>query len=266
VNATDLTRALLTGFAEPRASSGASASVTDPSGTASAERFPPGSAVDPTSPARAIGPTPLGPPVAIPLPAQPHPPADLSTTLHRRRAQRVFGVEDVAAALLLDCVAAGLAADREHWPDEQGCCDLWPVLVAQRVDGLPRAVYELDPLGRTATPVMDLPTVAAAEALTLQREFAAASAVVALLSDVDGAECRHGAHGYRRLMTRAGAAVYTVWLEAVARGLIGSVFAGFLPAAVRVPLRCDGVSRHQLFAVALGAPAPVGEPGPPATA
>ena len=53
-------------------------------------------------------------------------------------------------------------------------------------------------------------------------------------------------------MTRAGAAVYAMWLEAVARGLVGSVFAGFLPAAVRLPLRCDGVSRHPLFAVALG--------------
>jgi len=194
--------------------------------------------------------------VAIPAPAGLPAAADLSTTLHRRRAQRVFGSAAVAPALLLECVAAGLSADRRYWPDEAECCELLPVLVAQRVGGLAPAVYDLDPAGRTATPVMALPTPEAVEALTLQREFAAAAAIVAVLSDVDGSEARHGAHGYRRLMTRAGAAVYAMWLEAVARGLVGSVFAGFLPAAVRVPLRCDGVSRHQLFALALGSPVP----------
>jgi hypothetical protein len=244
MNGTGLTQALLAAFAGPGPES-----VSGPE----------------PSPELATGPQPLGAPVPIPPWAGP-PAADLGTTLHRRRAQRVFGVEEVAPALLLECVAIGLAADRHHWPDEPGCCDLLPVLVAQRVHGLPRAVYELDPVDRTATPVMDLPTPADIEALTLQREFASAAAIVAVLSDVDRAEARHGAHGYRRLMTRAGATVYAMWLEAVARGLVGSVFAGFLPAAVRLPLRCDGVSRHQLFAVALGSPAPVPESGPPATA
>jgi hypothetical protein len=236
MNGTELTRALLAGFAE------------------SGRGF-----VAVTGSTRAPGPEPLGLPVPIPPPVGLPVPADLSRTLHQRRAQRVFGSVEVAPALLLECVAAGLAADRRHWPDEANCCELLPVLVAQRVSGLAPAVYDLDPRARTATPVMALPTRADVEALTLQREFAAAAAIVAVLSDVDGSEARHGAHGYRRLMTRAGAAVYAMWLEAVARGLAGSVFAGFLPAAVRGPLRCDGVSRHQLFAVALGSPAPVPE-------
>jgi Nitroreductase family len=245
VNANDMVRTLLDGFAE----SGRGLDVDEESSV--------GPAVG-----AAIGPMPLASPISIPLLAEGGGVADLSATLHRRRAQRIFGVDQVAPGLLLECVAAGLAADRRYWPADQGCCALRPVLVAQRVDGLPQAVYELDPDGRTATPVMELPTSADAEALTLQREFAAAAAVVAVLSDVDHAERRHGAHGYRRLMTRAGAAVYAMWLEAVAHGLVGSVFAGFLPAAVRLPLRCDGVSRHQLFAVALGSPAPGPAPGP----
>jgi hypothetical protein len=50
------------------------------------------------------------------------------------------------------------------------------------------------------------------------------------------------------------AAAYTMWLDAVASGLVGTVFAGFIPASVRRPLKSDGTSRHQIFALALGAP------------
>jgi len=125
-------------------------------------------------------------------------------------------------------------------------------VVAQHVDGLPPAAYVLD--GERAVPVMALGDPDTYQALTLQREFADAGAVVSLLGDLEHAERAHGGAGYRTLMTRAGAAAYQMWLSALAHDLAGSVFAGFLPAAVRQPLRCDGTSRHQLFALALGNP------------
>ena len=40
-------------------------------------------------------------------------------------------------------------------------------------------------------------------------------------------------------------------LRAVARGLVGTVFAGFATSAVRHLLDSDGVSRHQMFAVTI---------------
>ncbi|MEV6520444.1 nitroreductase family protein [Longispora sp. NPDC051575] len=207
----------------------------------------------PTAPgARPATPPPdaIGPPVPLPAAAAPRP-GLLAEVLTHRRAIRHFRAEPVDLATLLGAVADGMAADRARWPGEH---PLIPVLVAQHVAGLPPAVYRLDPGGATATPVMALAGRAAYEELTLQKEFATAGAIVSLLGDLDAADSAHGGAGYRTLMTRAGGAGYQMWLSAISHGLVGSVFAGFLPAAVRTPLRCDGVTRHQLFALAVGPP------------
>ncbi len=214
------------------------------------------------TPARPTTARPATPPPAaigapVPLPAARDAVlSDLLTTLRRRRAIRFFGDTPTPAGVVRAVVEAGLAADRRRWPGEHACCPLVPVVVAQRVDGLAPAAYHFDE--GHAIPVMALGGRESYRAFTLQREFADAGAIISVMGDLERADHVHGGAGFRTLMTRAGAMAYRMWLTAIDHEFAGSVFAGFLPAAVRVPLRCDGVQRHQLFALALGTP---GDPG-----
>jgi hypothetical protein len=176
----------------------------------------------------------------------------LAATLVRRSAARAYSAAPLNQAKLLAGLTRGLAVQAAGWPDEGRCCPLQPVIVALNVQGLTPAIYLPDAASAVLTPVVNLPTPTWYPEMVLQKEFATAGAIVALFGNVDEAFRQHGGHGYRMLMGRAGAAGYAVWLEAVAAGLVGCVFAGFLPAAIRRPLGCDGVSRQQLFAVALG--------------
>ena len=91
--------------------------------------------------------------------------------------------------------------------------------------------------------------------MTVQKEFARAGAIVSVAADLDQADAWAGAHGYRHAMTRAAAVIYSVHLRSAARGLTGTVFAGLSPSAVRHLLDSDGVSRHQMLAVTIAAPA-----------
>ena len=56
-------------------------------------------------------------------------------------------------------------------------------------------------------------------------------------------------------MTRCASLIYDFHLQFVSRGLVGTVFAGFIPAAVREILKSDGASRQQMFATTVGLPA-----------
>lgn len=175
---------------------------------------------------------------------------DLAQVLRRRRSIRWFGPAPVDAGTLADVVDSGLT----HWPLADPA-EL--TVVAFRLAGLPPAVYRYDSGARVMTPVMNLPEGEQRASLTMQPEFSDAAAIISLgipLQRMTGT-----AHDYRRAMTAVGSAAYAMWLDGIARGLVGSVFAGFLPAAIRRPLRSDGANRHQAFALALGSP--VGVPG-----
>lgn len=217
----------------------------------------------PASPA----PVPLGPPVRFEQTEGRDSRASLLTTLERRASTRVFDPGPVSASLLADVVASGVDADRSTWPDEQERCPLQTDIVAFRLDGLEPGMFRLDAGERAYTPVAPLPEAEALHGLTLQREFCDAATIISIAADLDRVSRVHGAHGYRMLMGRAAAAAYTMWLDAVSAGLVGTVFAGFIPASVRQPLRSDGATRHQLFALALGGaavlPPPHTLPGPP---
>jgi hypothetical protein len=127
--------------------------------------------------------------------------------------------------------------------------------VAFRVGGLEPGLYALTADGYE--PAAPLPPPEEVAGLTVQEEFCRAAVILSLAVDPAAAEARYGGHGYRTALTRAGAAAYSMWLHAVGRGWVGSVFAGFIPAMVRVPLASDGSSRHQVFALALGSAPPV---------
>jgi hypothetical protein len=208
-------------------------------------------------------PVPLGPPVRFT--ARQRDRAPLLTVLEKRRSVRFFGPEPVDASLVADVAARGIEADLASWPDEGERLPLQINVVAFRLGGLEPGMYSLDTgsgTERSYVQVAPLPEGEALHGLTIQREFCDSAAIISLAADLDRASELHGAHGYRTLMTRAAAAAYTMWLDAVAVGLVGTVFAGFIPASVRLPLRSDGASRHQLFALALGG-APVPPPIPP---
>ncbi|MEZ5094799.1 MAG: hypothetical protein R2731_00845 [Nocardioides sp.] len=206
-------------------------------------------ATDPTPPP----PTRRLPPLAAPVPIAPSPTvqrADLLTTLKRRRSLRFFDGGSLAVGELLDCVAAGQELDRAGWAADDGAL-LEVTALCARVEGLEPGIFRLDPARREAALVAPLPSAELLGELTLQAEFGQAAAILSFGGDLEAAS-RAGGRGYRELMCRAGATAYAVWLDAVSRGWVGSVFAGFIPAAVRRRLASDGVSRHQLFALALG--------------
>ncbi|MEV0393965.1 nitroreductase family protein [Polymorphospora rubra] len=227
--------------------------MTSPAGLALALLRSFDAAGPPGDPLPALPPLPaVGPPVAVPVADRP--PTDPLTTLSRRRAVRQFAATPLRLPELGAAVAAGIAADRRDRPTEVDHDRLEVLVVALRVDGLATGVHRYDAVARTVTPVLPLPDRDAGAHLTAGREFAAAGAIVTVLGDIGSAVARRGAHGYRQLLTRAGAAAYAMWLDAVARDLTGCVFAGLVPAAVRRPLRCDGVRRQPLSAVALGNP------------
>ncbi|WP_369204969.1 nitroreductase family protein [Streptomyces sp. PU-14G] len=213
---------------------------------------------------RAAHPRPLGPDVRVGPGAADAERLDLLDTLRTRRASRLWSPEPLSAPLLADIVGEGAAADAEEWPDEQPYTPLEITVVAFRVAGMEPAVHRFDGLTRTTRPVMELPPPERRRTLTLQAEFGDAPALVSVAVDPHTAELRDGGHGYRTLLTRAGAAVHTMWLAGVSHGLTGSAFAGFIPASVRSPLRSDGTSRQQVFALALGHP-PAAPPGDGAT-
>ena len=201
---------------------------------------------------RADPPPAIGDPVVVP-PAAPGARATLLETLRRRMSVRFYAPTAIAAGVVADLIGAGLDADAALWPDAGGETFEATVL-AFRVAGLVPGIYRYERAGRRFLRIADLPGAAELFNLTLQQEFCRSAAIISLGADLQAHAEARGAHGYRRVAGRAGAAAYTMWLESVAAGLVGSVFAGFIPASVRRPLRSDGAARHQMFALAIGAP------------
>lgn len=189
----------------------------------------------------------------IDVPAVELQPLGLASVLRRRTSTRFFAEAAVPASAVTALTSAAQAADRAAWPELHETCPLEVVVLALRVDGVDPGIYHVD--GDGLVPVADLDPAAATE-LTIQSEFAGAAAILSVAGDLAAADAAWGAHGYRLLLGRAGSAAYEMWLEAVALGWAGTVFAGFIPASVREPLHSDGTSRQQLFAFAFGAPAP----------
>lgn len=180
--------------------------------------------------------------------------SNLLSVLRRRRSLRFFGPQGLPAGDVSEVVLAALQTDAAAWPDDHRCCPFEIFAIVVRLDGLEPGMYRLDPGSGSYTPLAALPPEAELEDLTIQSEFCRSAVILSVAGDLDLATQLYGTHGYRTMMTRASAVAYTMWLRAVGREWIGSVFAGFIPAAVRIPLSSDGNSRHQLFALALGAP------------
>ena len=185
-------------------------------------------------------------------------PHDLRRTFERRSSTTDYGPEPLDAETLLADVRAALVEDAETWGEDAGVGSLEPFVLLLRPRGERPGVYRVRPDG------VDLvggpPSPEEIEGMTVQKEFARAGAIVSVAADLDQADAWGGAHGYRHAMARAAAVIYSVHLRSAARGLTGTVFAGLSPSAVRHLLDSDGVSRHQMLAVTVAAPARAAPP------
>jgi hypothetical protein len=171
----------------------------------------------------------------------------LAPWLDERRSARTFAAAPISEAVLGTVVDAGLAVDRELWSPDP---DLRVLILAARVDPLGPGVYEY-----ASGLVLRAPLATLADHV-FQPDLAAAAAVIVLCGDLDAAVRRHGPHGYRRLLTRAGAVAAACQLAAQRAGLAGCPFDGLLPEGP------GPVRDLSLFALALGRPGPGAGPDP----
>ncbi|MER5639332.1 nitroreductase family protein [Kitasatospora sp. NPDC002227] len=175
--------------------------------------------------------------------------ADLAAVLRRRRATRFFDDRPVTSGQLAEMLQAGSACDAALWPAEHQARPLEFLVVAGEVTGLPRAVHRWGPDGFEPLVALDGTELST---LVLQPEFALAPALVLAIGSLESALQAHGSHGHRQLLERSGAVCEAAWLTAVHQGLEGSIFAGFLPSALKRLAGIDGFRRTQLLALAVG--------------
>lgn len=197
---------------------------------------------------------------ALPDPAPPV--RGIEETLLHRSAVRDYAERPLTLAQVSAMLTSAHAQDADTWAGERAAgVGLRLLCAAWRVSPLEVGLHAFDESTRTLTRLSPLPTGPAAADLVLQREFADAPAIVMVLGDLGAAVRRHGSHGYRLLLTRAGAAAHAAWLTAVGLGLDGSLFAGLLPSALRELAGVDGYTSAPLFAFSVGWP-PDATPSP----
>ena len=191
------------------------------------------------------------PDVLVPGPQGAYP-YDLHQTFERRSSSTSYGAEPLEAEPLLAMVRDALTDDVRTWGEDAQACPLEPFILLLRPSGAEPGIYRVRLDGVDL--VRPLPDAEVIEGMTVQKEFARAGAIVSVAANLDEANSWGGASGYRFAMSRSAALIYSLHLRAVARGLVGTVFAGFATSAVRHLLDSDGVSRHQMFAVTIASP------------
>lgn len=188
---------------------------------------------------------------------EPAPGLPIEEVLRRRLSIRYYDPSPISQACLAAVLGAADQADSDLWPGEHRASPLELLVAAWRVQGLETGLYRYRAphgLARAGS----LPPADEARELVLQLEYSAAPALVLVVGDLRSMLRRHGSHGHRLLLVRGGAAAHSGWLAAIGAGLDGSVFAGFLPVALRELAGLDGYTRMQVFALAIGPP--IGSP------
>jgi hypothetical protein len=194
-----------------------------------------------------------GPLTALPSPASPR--AALDDVLTERTSIRDYAATPLSDADVSAIFTAADRMDARGWPDERAAgVDLELYCAAWRVSGVDTGLYRYLPQRSGLVRVASLPDGPQAEELVLQQEFAHAPALLVITGNLAGALARHGSHGHRLLLTRAGAAGHAAWLASLRLHLVGTVFAGLLPHVLRERAGADGYHRAALFAFAVGHP------------
>jgi hypothetical protein len=175
--------------------------------------------------------------------------------LPERTSIRDYAGTELPGADVSAIFAAADLMDARGWPEERAAgVDLELYCAAWRVSGVDVGLYRYAPQQSGLIRVASLPEGPEAEDLVLQREFAHAAALLVITGNLAGALARHGSHGHRLLLSRAGAAGHAASLAALRLHLVGSVFAGLLPHVLRERAGADGYHRAALFAFAVGHP------------
>lgn len=207
---------------------------------------------------RATGRGPEGPTVVVR--PDPQPARGLDEVLESRHSQRFFTDRAVGAATLTAALATALDADRDLWPDPAEWATAPQLVVAAlRVDGLDTGLHRFDrdvDGDRHAYTLLRPLSPRDVGDMVLQSEYADSPVIVAAVGSLDAALVSRGDHGTRLLNARASQLCYSTLLAANARGIAGSVFAGFLASGLSRHLNTDGYHLAQVFAVALGHPVP----------
>ncbi|MDA2804666.1 tpaF [Nocardiopsis suaedae] len=173
------------------------------------------------------------------------PERDLYETLSARRSTLRYSPAPVRTGPVLRLAQEALARDEEDWGEAVEAGPLEAFVFALRSEGLPEGVYRVTAEGcaRVAPP----DSIGDPEDLGVQREFATGAGIVTLFAGLDRADAWAGPHGYRSVVVRAAMATYDIHLKLQAHGLVGTVFGGFIAAAVRAAAKSDGVTRHPLL-------------------
>jgi hypothetical protein len=185
--------------------------------------------------------------VALRLPPPSPPTRSVGMAVAGRRAERSYADQPVSAADL-HAVCAQARAAGGH--DRPGGAGVEVYAVVTRVDGIDAGVYRYVPTGHLGR-AGELGRAALRE-IFLQEEFSRAPVVLLLVGDLAAAIDARGSHGYRLLMTRAGAASQEAWIAAEQRALVGCVFAGVRGGHLADHVDIDGYHRTFLVAIALG--------------
>lgn len=175
-------------------------------------------------------------------------PRALISAMSKRRAQRFFGDAGIPAGWVQSAGHLFFDIDETIYSRDARQHPLSLLLFARKVDGVEPGIYEVtkDRLALRAR----LDSIPLRE-VVLQPEFAEAAAIVVAMGSF--ASEGTNAHTHRRLLARAGSGIEAVWLSAVASDLSGSIFAGFLPSALKQLGIANGYDKFQLLALAVGA-------------
>ncbi len=191
---------------------------------------------------------------AVPAVAAPAPGRPVEELQRGRTSVRTYAPLPVPVEVLAAVVADAGQFDVDAWGDDAAGSGLQLLVAARHVAGLPQGLYAANWRAACFSRLAPLPSGAAAADLVLQLEYTDAPAIVIVCGSLAASLDRHGDHGHRLLLARAGAATHAGWLAALDHGLAGSVFAGFLAAALRPLAAVDGWDRTQLLALSVGYP------------
>lgn len=177
----------------------------------------------------------------------------LQDSLRRRMAFRMYDDAPLTLTELGTIFHAAYAGDQQDWPQEAAAgVDIQLLAVAWRVDGLEPAVWRYEPNAHELSLIGRAPAENEADELTLQHEFTAAPVIIFITGNLAAACARYGEWGHRQMLLRGGAAGQRLWFASLGLGLVGSVFAGFLPRAAQRFAGIDGYLQASLLAFAVG--------------
>lgn len=175
---------------------------------------------------------------------------DMADALQQRSSSLAYELASVDTGPVLALARDALRRDRAAWDEGVGPDEVF--VFALRPRDIEPGIYRVTDQG--ASRISDLPDEDEQDGFGLQREFGRAGGIISAAADLDRADSWAGGHGYRVAMLRSSVVIYDIHLRSLAAGLVGTVFAGFIPGAVRRSLRSDGVGRQQMFAATYAAP------------